>query len=163
LDAFGNLATSDNSDQVTLAIGANPAAGTLAGTTTVTVSGGLATFSDLSIDNAGTGYTLTASSDILAGATSGSFNITSTGGGAGGGGGGTGTVIEDFESSGSWHVAGGFRPTAVLATYAAHDGSWGLDDYGGNDWIYRTDAGAQLHTGDTASVWLEFSSFADGR
>ena len=35
--------------------------------------------------------------------------------------------------------------------------------YNGNDWIYRTDAGAQLHAGDTVSVWLQFAGAADGR
>jgi hypothetical protein len=165
VDAYGNLETGDNTDQVTLAIGANPASGTLAGTATVTVSGGVATFNDLSINNAGTGYTLTAASGTLTGATSTAFNITATGGGGGGGGGtsGTGTGIENFENSESWYIANGWRPTAVLATYAAHDGSYGLDMYNGNDWIYRTDAGAQLHAGDTVSVWLEFAGSANGR
>ncbi len=61
-DANGNVETSDNSTQVTLAIGTNPAAGTLSGGSAVTVSSGIATFSGLSINTAGTGYTLTASS-----------------------------------------------------------------------------------------------------
>jgi len=65
LDAYGNLASGDNTDQVTLALGNNPGSGTLGGTTTVTVAGGVATFSNLSINNSGNGYTLTASSGIL--------------------------------------------------------------------------------------------------
>jgi hypothetical protein len=162
LDAFGNLETGDNTDQVTISIGNDPAAGTLSGTTTVTVSGGVATFTDLTIDNAGSGYTLIAGSGALANIASAGFDITSTTTG-GGGGSTTGAVIEDFESSGSWHIANGFSPTAVLATYAAHDGAYGLDDYAGNDWIYRSDAGAQLHRGDTVSVWLKFAGAADGR
>jgi subtilase family serine protease len=75
-DAYGNAETGDNSDVVTLAIGTNPGSGTLSGTTSVTVSGGVATFSNLSINNAGNGYTLAASSGSLAGATSNAFNIT---------------------------------------------------------------------------------------
>src|SRR3954469_22938251 len=47
LDAYGNLVSSDNTDTVTLAIGSNPGGGTLSGMTTVTVSGGVATFSNL--------------------------------------------------------------------------------------------------------------------
>ena len=45
---------------VTIAIGDNPAAGSLSGTLTVTISSGAASFSDLSIDQPGQGYTLTA-------------------------------------------------------------------------------------------------------
>jgi hypothetical protein len=58
VDAFGNVETGDNSDTVTLSLGVNPSGGTLRGTLTVTVSGGIATFRDLSIDRAGAGYTL---------------------------------------------------------------------------------------------------------
>ncbi|WP_162944450.1 beta strand repeat-containing protein [Flavisolibacter nicotianae] len=77
LDANGNLVTTDNSTQVSVAIGTNPSAGTLSGTTTANVSGGTATFSNLSINNSGTGYTLSATSTpSLTGVTSNSFNIT---------------------------------------------------------------------------------------
>jgi hypothetical protein len=58
VDQFGNLVTTDNTDTVTLSIGVNPSGGTLSGTLTVTVSGGQATFGDLSIDMPGSGYTL---------------------------------------------------------------------------------------------------------
>jgi hypothetical protein len=61
VDLYGNVVTSDNSDTVTLTIGTNPGGGTLNGTLTLTVSNGVAIFSDLSIDLAGTGYTLHAS------------------------------------------------------------------------------------------------------
>jgi CSLREA domain-containing protein/uncharacterized repeat protein (TIGR01451 family) len=75
LDAENNSTTS-NAD-VTLAIGTNPGGGILSGTTTVAAVNGTATFSNLSIDKIGTGYTLTAASPGLTGATSGFFNITS--------------------------------------------------------------------------------------
>jgi autotransporter-associated beta strand protein len=58
VDQFGNVETGDNSDTVTLSIGANPGGGALGGTLSGTVSGGVATFGDLSIDQAGAGYTL---------------------------------------------------------------------------------------------------------
>ena len=58
VDQFGNVLTDDNNDTVTLSLGTNPSGGTLSGTPTVTVSGGIATFSDLSIDLVGDGYTL---------------------------------------------------------------------------------------------------------
>jgi hypothetical protein len=169
LDTFGNLVTSDNSGSVTIGLGSNPGSSTLTGTTTVNINGGVATFSTLSINNAGNGYTLTATSGALIGATSNSFNITaaSTGGGGGSGGSGggstTGTVIESFETSEMWNIASGYNATAVLATYAAHDGSYGLDQYNGNDWIYRTNAIDQVAQGDTLSVWLQFAGNADGR
>src|SRR5262249_5754127 len=58
VDALGNVVTNDNSGTVTLSLGTNPGGGTLSGTQTVTVVNGLATFSDLSIDQPGAGYTL---------------------------------------------------------------------------------------------------------
>ena len=73
-DAYGNTVTSSNAS-ITVAIGTNPGGGTLSGTKTVAAVNGVATFSTLSIDKAGTGYTLTAASSGLAGATSGTFNI----------------------------------------------------------------------------------------
>src|SRR5207248_2651034 len=73
-DAFGNTATG-SSASVTVSIGTNPSGGTLSGTTTVTASAGVATFSNLSIDKSGTGYTLAAASGALTGATSSAFNI----------------------------------------------------------------------------------------
>src|SRR5262249_46639899 len=76
LDAFNNLLTGDTTDQVALAIGTNPGGGTLSGTTTETVRGGIATFSDLSINKTGVGYTLSASSTGLTGVTSSAFDIT---------------------------------------------------------------------------------------
>ena len=82
-DANGNVVTSDNSS-VTVAIGTNPGGGTLGGTLTVAAVNGVATFSNLSINKAGTGYTLTAADGSLTGATSSSFNVTRGGGEQGG-------------------------------------------------------------------------------
>nr|MBA3654960.1 Ig-like domain-containing protein [Actinomycetota bacterium] len=73
-DAAGNTVTSA-SDAVTIAIGTNPAGGTLSGTVSASAVGGVATFSNLSIDRPGVGYTLTASAGGLAGATSPAFDI----------------------------------------------------------------------------------------
>jgi hypothetical protein len=74
-DSFGNTVTS-SSASITVAIGTNPSGGTLAGTRTVSAINGVATFSTLSIAKAAIGYTLTASSAGLAGATSSTFNVT---------------------------------------------------------------------------------------
>ena len=73
-DAGGNTVSAATND-ITIAIGNNPAGGTLAGTTTVTAVNGVATFSGLSIDKSGDGYTLTASTSGLTGVTSPSFDI----------------------------------------------------------------------------------------
>ncbi|HYC51187.1 MAG TPA: Ig-like domain-containing protein [Gemmatimonadaceae bacterium] len=75
--ASGQTVTSDNATQVVLTIGTNAGGGTLGGTLTATVANGVATFSDLSINKAGNGYTLAAASNALTGATSSTFNINS--------------------------------------------------------------------------------------
>jgi len=74
-NASGQIVTTDNSTQVTIAIGANPSSGTLSGTATATVANGVATFSGLSINKTGIGYTLTATATNLAAANSGVFNV----------------------------------------------------------------------------------------
>jgi MYXO-CTERM domain-containing protein len=74
-DAAGNLVTSA-SNTITLALGANPGGGRLSGTTSAAAVNGVATFSNLSLDKVGAGYTLRASSGTLTSATSTAFNIT---------------------------------------------------------------------------------------
>ena len=77
LDQFGNLVTPDNTTQVSLAFGSNPTSALLTGGAAQTATGGIATFSGLSVDKAGTGFTLVASSSpALTGATSSTFDIT---------------------------------------------------------------------------------------
>src|SRR5207302_4973278 len=71
----GNTATGFTGS-VTLAIGTNAGGGTLSGGGPVAAVGGVATFSGLSIDKAGTGYTLTASATGPATGTSTAFNVT---------------------------------------------------------------------------------------
>ncbi len=75
-DAGGNRVLGAT-NPVTLAIGVNPGPGAvLTGGGATAAVNGLATFSSLSIDSAGTGYTLVATSGILTSATSNTFNIT---------------------------------------------------------------------------------------
>jgi hypothetical protein len=77
LDALGNYAISFNGS-VTIAIANNGGLlmpGTLSGTRTVTAVNGVATFSDLSIDQIGNGYTLQASASGLTSAVSVPFNV----------------------------------------------------------------------------------------
>ncbi|PYP07464.1 MAG: hypothetical protein DMD59_14705, partial [Gemmatimonadetes bacterium] len=64
------------SGTITVALGTNPSGGTLSGTRSVAAVNGVASFSNLSIDRAGSGYTLTATATGLTGATSASFTIT---------------------------------------------------------------------------------------
>ena len=66
-DVFGQVVTTSTAS-VTIAIGNNPAGGTLSGTLTKAAVNGIATFDNLKIDRAGNGYTLVATS---AGLTSG--------------------------------------------------------------------------------------------
>src|SRR5205823_5982283 len=73
-DAQGNTVTTATTN-ISVAIGTNPASGTLAGTKTVAAVNGVATFANLSINDPGTGYTLIASATGLTGATSNAFNI----------------------------------------------------------------------------------------
>jgi hypothetical protein len=153
-DPYGNVETSDNTDQVSVALGNNPGTATLGGTLTVGVSGGVAKFSDLTVSAAGTGYTLaaTAVSGGLTSATSASFNVTTS----------NTKVIEGFETSSTWFVVGSGTQTAYRSSAAAHDGNYGLV-LRGNEWFYRTDAAVQVQAGDTLSVWVRFPSSASGR
>ncbi len=76
-DASGNTVTS-YSGPVTVAIGQNGGllvAGTLSGTKTINAVNGVATFSDLSIDQPGNGYTLIVTAGGLVTAGSSAFNI----------------------------------------------------------------------------------------
>ena len=74
LDPGGNTDTSYRG-AVSIVLGTNPGNATLSGTTTVTAVAGIATFAGVSVDKAGTGYTLTASATGLASATSGAFTV----------------------------------------------------------------------------------------
>jgi len=75
-DGHGNVVTSFTGN-ITIAIGANPGSSTLSGAATAAAAAGIATFSNLSLDKAGNGYTLAATASGLTGSTSGTFNILS--------------------------------------------------------------------------------------
>ena len=74
LDQFGNVTA--NTSSVVVALGNNPGGGSLSGTRTNAAVNGTATFNNLSLDKAGAGYTLLASSGTLTGTNSVAFNIT---------------------------------------------------------------------------------------
>lgn len=73
-DASGNTVTSDNSN-VTIALAGGTLGANLAGTLTVQAVNGVATFTGLSVDKAGTGYTLHATDASLTPADSNAFAI----------------------------------------------------------------------------------------
>ena len=74
VDENGNK-DANASDAVTVALLNNAAGGTLSGTATVNAVNGVATFSDLSLDKEGRGYTLVATASGFAQATSKKFKI----------------------------------------------------------------------------------------
>jgi len=108
LDGSHQLATASTA-AVTVAIGTNAGAGTLSGTTTVSASSGIASFADLSIDKAGTGYTLVASSPGITPDTSSFFTIWGSLSGCSGscsGSASSKTTVETVTTSGSGQTLG---------------------------------------------------------
>jgi hypothetical protein len=81
-DSLGNVVTSSTAS-VTVALtgGTGTAGAHLGGTTTISAASGVATFSTLTVDSVGTGYTLTASASGLASATSAAFAVSAAAGG----------------------------------------------------------------------------------
>ncbi len=69
------MTVDDATTAVTIEIGTNPGGGALSGTTTVNAVNGIATFPDLSIDEAGDRYTFVATSGSLGSVTSTAFDI----------------------------------------------------------------------------------------
>jgi hypothetical protein len=74
-DADGNLRTSDSTTQVTLSILANPGATSLVGTSTITASSGVATFTGLQIPVPGESYTQQATATGYVSATTNPFTV----------------------------------------------------------------------------------------
>jgi len=73
LDDYGNTVTG-SSASITLGFASNPTGATLSGTAAKNASAGVATFTDISVQKAGT-YTLSATSGSLAASTSASFTV----------------------------------------------------------------------------------------
>ncbi len=124
-DAAGHLVTTAT-NVVTIALGTHPAGGTLFGTTTVAAVNGVASFRTLTIDKAGSGYTLVASAAGLTGATSAAFAVTPF-------------VVDIDETSGlisfpnkysGWTV-GGFAGT----NYVALPAGWTVGGFAGTNYV----------------------------
>jgi streptogramin lyase len=77
-DQYGNVVTTATST-VNVAFANNPTGATLGGTVAVTANQGVATFSGLTINKTGNGYTLQVSSSGLTSATTSAVNVTKTG------------------------------------------------------------------------------------
>ena len=92
-DAGGHVVTTSTAS-VSMGFGANPGSGVLSGTTTVNAVSGVATFSTLSVTMQGIGYSLSASSSGLTGATSSTFNITAP----------QVTYIQPFNAGHNWAI-----------------------------------------------------------
>jgi hypothetical protein len=154
LDQYGNVLTNDNTGSITLTLTASNGA-TLSGGGPVTVSHGIATFSSLSVNAAGS-YTLTATEGTLTAASS-SFTITTS----------SSNIIENFQNGlNNYYYVGNSYPEVYLSSAAAHTqtgATQGLVDEGDGNWYFREDSGAVIHPGDTVTAWVEFSGTADGR
>ena len=74
-DAQGNIATGF-SGNVTVALVSNPGSDTLGGTLSASATGGVATFSNLTLNNVDSGYTLGVSSGGLTSAKSNAITVT---------------------------------------------------------------------------------------
>jgi streptogramin lyase len=77
-DAYGNVVTTA-SNIVRVALGANPTGATLGGTLSAAARDGVATFSNLTINAVGNGYTIKVSSTSLASAITTGIDVTKTG------------------------------------------------------------------------------------
>ncbi len=98
-DSQGN-ATPLFTGLVTLGFGVNPSAASLGGVSALNAVGGVATFANVTVSAVGVGYTLTASTPALTGATSSAFNI----------GGGVATTLSVLSGAGQTAA-----PSAALA------------------------------------------------
>jgi hypothetical protein len=128
-DNQGNTVTGFTSN-VTVAIAVNPGGGTLSGTPTKAAVGGVATFSNLSIDKVGTGYRLAATSGSLTPDTSSAFSITA----------GTATTLV-FSVQPSATVAGGTITPAVVVTALDAGGNTATGFAGSVTMSFGTNAG----------------------
>jgi uncharacterized repeat protein (TIGR01451 family) len=75
LDAFNNVASTDNSDVISVGIQNNPTAATLSGTTSVKLTDGVATFPTVAVNKAGSGFTLAAFAPSIPAAVSAAFDV----------------------------------------------------------------------------------------
>lgn len=120
-DGLGNTVTSSKAS-ITVSLGANPGGGTLEGKTSKSAKDSVATFSDLTISQPGSGYTLTASSAGFTGVTSAPFTITIV----------TGALAGTVSAANDGHRLSGARIEALQAglvkasTITGADGTYAM-------------------------------------
>jgi CubicO group peptidase (beta-lactamase class C family) len=171
LDASGAVATSF-SGTITVALGANPGGSTLGGTKTRAAQSGVATFGNLTLDQAGSGYTLNATGTNLTAATSSPFDITAPP---------SGPYYPPPASSGGWrsHVVLGQTPSPQAKQDILRDTgvdwntlaqAWGIvSSYGGsfvvirNGWVIGEWGDAGSGGAEVASVTKSLTSMAMGK
>ena len=129
-DAAGTRVAGDRT-AITVAIGTNLGGAALAGTKTANAVDGIASFSGLSLDKAGTGYTLVASGGSLTGATSAAFNVAAS------------PAIMSFTASQETITTG--TSTTLTATFA---GGTGTVDHG----VGAVVSGTQVSTGSLTAT-----------
>ncbi|MGQ0507031.1 MAG: PKD domain-containing protein, partial [Myxococcaceae bacterium] len=144
-DSFGNLVTSSTAP-VALALSANPTGATLSGTQTVNAISGVATFSDLSLNRSGNGFTLGATAAGLTPATSPPFNVS-----------GAGPTRLAFTTPARSVVAGN---CSAIITVAVQDGAGNLATLGSA--LPLTVGGAQLYSDAACTAALGTVGFGPG-
>lgn len=153
VDQYNNIDTLDSSGQVTISL-ASAGSATLGGTLSATFNNGVASFSNLSVNQLGAGYILVASSNGLTGTTSTPFSVVYN------------TLLENFTNGlTGYEQAGASKSSTTTTAAAAHPGTatMGLSDGGDLNWYYRTDPAGAVNPGDTVSVWVQFAGGANGR
>jgi hypothetical protein len=160
LDANGNIVLADNSDQVTLAISANPGSGVLSctGGLTATVSAGTGSFTGCAISKVGSGYTLTASSSTSPSASApsnaDSFNVVA--------GSATSLAVSGFPTSTVAGVSHTFTVTALDADGNTATGYAGTVSFtASNDAVAILPANSMLTSG-TGTFSATFKTVAGG-
>jgi hypothetical protein len=159
-DSLGNDAPGF-SGAVSVAIGNNPAGGTLSGTLTQTASASVANFSGISLDNLGTGYTLRAGATGLTTATSAAVNVVAP----------PGVNAWVNTAGGNWSVASnwskGAVPVATDTVAIKQSGTYTVT-LNVNATVARLDVGAPLgvptlaFNGFKMAVTGNFSTLAGG-
>ena len=128
-DANDDLESNDNTDKVTMSLN-NANGATLGGTNPVTLSGGYATFSNLTVSKVGSNYSLTATCDGLT-STSNTFNITQTS---------TTTSVTSSKNSSTFGQSVTFTATVTPASGSIPN----------NETVTFYDNGAEIGTGATS-------------
>jgi hypothetical protein len=140
-DQYNNIETGDNSSSISLAL--SPNSNDLSGTIPQTVQGGVATFSDLKVSQAGTGYILKASTSSFNAAST-AFNIATVS---------TTTAAASESGSAGQSVTLQATITAVGSTAIVNEGSVNFDLFNGTTQIGSTATSATVAAGVASATF----------